>query len=87
MSASAAGTAALIKDLLANNFRVYRSDTLRRNWRYYEASELDKIAESQQAAGVLKIVVQRNEEGKPDMLYIMNPKIQAHYERNNPKSQ
>lgn len=80
-SASAPGTAMLLKELLLTpEHEISRAGALRKHWAHFDSFELDRIAESLFAQKAIDIRMRRDEEGKQETWYILNPTVLARYE-------
>jgi len=76
-SISAPGTSVLLRALIAHpQNRMSRTEALQHHWRHFDASELDRIAESLHAQKAITLSIERDPEtGKPDANYILNPNV------------
>lgn len=81
-SISAPGTAVLLRELLTNaTHKISRAKALQRHWAHFDAAELDRIAESLFAQKAISIKQERDDDGKLECFYILNPKVLERYKQ------
>lgn len=81
-SVSAPGTAVLLRELLViPDHRISRTHALQKHWAHFDSFELDRIAESLFAQKAIEIRPQRDEQGKTDVFYILNPKVLERFQQ------
>lgn len=79
-SISAPGTAVLLRELITHpEHRILRSKALAKHWQYFDSFELDRIAESLEAQKAIKIALGQDDDGKREIIYILNPKVLERY--------
>ena len=83
-SISAPGTAVLLRELLTTpSHEISRTHALQKHWSHFDAFELDRIAESLFAQKAIEIKMRRDESGKQEMWYILNPVVLDRYRQRN----
>jgi len=77
---SAPGTSALLMALINSpTNQLSRTIALQKHWTHFSAPELDAIAEDLVAQKAITLKVGRDENGRPEVLYILNPKVLERY--------
>lgn len=83
---AAPGTSALLMALINSpNSQLTRTLALQKHWAYFSAPELDAIAEDLVAQKAITIKVGRDETGRPEVIYTLNPKVLERYMSKNKK--
>jgi hypothetical protein len=81
-SVSAPGTAILLKELLArkeHNYSISRVKLLQKHWSYFDAFELDRIAESLEAQKAITQKLVTNGSGQRELYYALCPEVIENY--------
>lgn len=77
---SAPGTSTLITGLLtAPDHTLTRTIVLQRFWSHFSAPELDSIVEDLVAQRAIQVSASRDERGRPEVKYVLNPLIVKRY--------
>jgi len=80
-SISAPGTAVILRELITiSAHEISRTMVLQKHWAHFDSFELDRIAESLFAQKAIDIRLRRDEGGKQETWYILNPKVLERYE-------
>jgi hypothetical protein len=83
-SISAPGTAVFLKELLSradHNYEMSRTKMLQKHWSYFDAFELDKIAESLVSQKAIKVDFRLNDHGKKEVWYILEQQVVENYQK------
>jgi Protein of unknown function (DUF3987) len=83
---SAPGTSALLMALINSaNGQISRTIALQKYWTYFSAPELDAIVEDLVAQKAITVKLGRDDVGRPEVLYILNPKVKERFDAKNKK--
>jgi Protein of unknown function (DUF3987) len=78
---SAPGTSVLLMALInAETHRITRTEALQKHWSHFSAPELDSIIEDLVAQKAITVTLGRDDKGRPEVVYSLNPKVLERYQ-------